>query len=98
MDYKEVHTAVKSAMSGNGKLPVNWSIRRLKQQLRTEFGHTQRDFYDLTNDYTITMLGNHVVWDKYDPKRGSFQPYANGVIKNYLLNTIKLLRMKRVPG
>lgn len=95
MDYQEVYNAVKSALSGNGKLRVNWEIRKLKGCLRNEFGYTPQDFYDLTNDYTCTMLKNHVVRENYNPEISTLQTYMNGVVRNYLLNTLKKLRSER---
>lgn len=95
MEFNQVHKAVRSAMSGNGKFKVNWEIRRMKRQLHDEFEYDKQKFDDLTLDYTLAMLENHVVKDKFDPERGNLNAYLTVVTRNYLLNTMKKHRREK---
>lgn len=92
MKYQQVYDAVKSALSGNGKFKVNYQIRLLKSQLVDEFYFDKEQMDDLIIDYTNAMLVNHVAQEKYDPARSNFQTFINGVVRNYLLNTVKTKR------
>lgn len=84
--YMSVFNGVRSALSGNGKLPVNRLIKRYKRPFHD---YTISEWYDIWNDYTSSLLTGDVngeipYHDCYDPELSSLQTWINYKVLDFI--------------
>lgn len=96
-DYEKVFEAVRSSLSGNGKLRVNNLVRRYGMVM-SDF--TGAEWYRVCGDVTELLLTGDEndkipYYDEFDPARGKLSTWVNWKVLSYIKKMAKARKEKQ---